>query len=371
MIRKQKKRISAENSRLLLLDLGPEQLKAELTDRIASWKEKPFRVRQILRQIYRRGVLDFRLMTDLPEELRQRLEAAYEIMPLKEGEVAESRDGTRKRLWHLADCESVESVEIPMERGYFTVCLSTRTGCAFDCSFCATGKLGAGRNLSTGEILGQALAPLISRNSPERNAANAGRPRSPNFVFMGMGEPLLNYENLKKALQVMNHSGLMNIGSRRITVSTVGLPEQMLRFSRDFPQMKLAVSLHAATEPLRIKLMPAASRRVTLSALLKACGECYRITGKQVTFEYLLLPGVNDRPEDVEALAGISSALPCKINLIAFNRVEGLPFRPPGEQEMERFRKALGPACKKTLTFRTPHGADIAAACGQLAGGQG
>lgn len=366
MTRKQGKRISIENSRLMLLDLAPEEVEAELADRIASWEEKPYRVRQILRQIYQRGTLDFSLMTDLSAGLRERLCAAYEITPLKAGEAAVSGDGTRKRLWRLGDGESVESVEIPMERDYYTVCLSTQTGCAFGCSFCATGKLGAGRNLSTGEILGQALASLSTREPPEKDTRETDRPRSPNFVFMGMGEPLLNYENLKKALRIMNHNDFMQVGSRRITVSTVGLPEEMLRFSRDFPQMKLAVSLHAATEPLRKKLMPAA-RRVPLSRLLEACVKCYRITGKRITFEYLLLPGVNDRPEDVEALAGISSTLPCKINLISFNRVEGVPFKPPSEQTVERFQKALRSACKQAVTFRRSHGADIAAACGQLA----
>ena len=361
---------AAGAARLCLLDLAPEELEAELADRIASWEEKPYRAGQILRQIYQRGILDFSLMTDLPKELRERLEAAYRIMPMREGETAESKDGTRKRLWHLADGETVESVEIPMKRGYFTACLSTQTGCAFGCIFCATGKLGAGRNLSSGEILGQALTAFGSRNPLSKNAPDTNRPRSPNFVFMGMGEPFLNYQNLRKALQVMNHNDLMQVGSRRITVSTVGLPEQMLRFSHDFPQMKLAVSLHAATETLRKKLMPAAGR-VPLSLLLKACVECYRITGKRITFEYLLLPGVNDRAEDVEALAGISRELPCKINLIAFNRVEGVPFRPPSEQQVERFQKALLSACNQAVTYRRSHGADIAGACGQLARKQG
>jgi len=359
-----------KSSRLCLLDLGTEEVKAELADRIASWEEKPYRVKQILRQIYQHGTLDFSLMTDLPARLRERLSAAYEIMPLRESTTVTSIDGTRKTLWHLADGKSVESVEIPMDCGYYTVCLSTQTGCAFGCRFCATGRLGAGRNLSAGEILCQALASPNWWDSLSEDTSDTDRPKLPNFVFMGMGEPFLNYENLRKALQVMNHNDFMQVGSRRITVSTVGLPEQMLRFSRDFPQMKLAMSLHAATESLRKKLMPAA-RRVPLSRLLEACGECYRITGKRITFEYLLLPGINDRLEDVEALAGITSTLPCKINLIAFNRVDSVPFRSPSEQEVERFRKALQATCNQTVTFRRSHGADIAGACGQLAGKQG
>lgn len=355
---------------LPLLDLGTGEAPEELNRTLTGWGEKPYRARQVLRQIYQRGVLDFRRMTDLSAALRERLARAYDIQPLTSGPPAVSKDGTRKTLWRLEDDSAVESVVIPMERGHSTVCLSTQTGCALKCAFCATGRLGAGRNLTPGEILYQALAPLEELSGgPVRDSVGTDKSRSPNYVIMGMGEPFLNYDNLAVALRVMNHNDFMQVGARRITVSTVGLPEGMLRFSRDFPQMKLAVSLHAATEELRRRLMPVA-RRVPLAALLKTCREVFGITGRRITFEYLVLGGVNDRAEDVEALAGLTRGLPCKINLIGFNRVPGIEFNSSDQRQLENFRDRLLASCKQAVTLRQSHGADIAGGCGQLAAGR-
>ena len=357
-------------SPLPLLDLGPAEVPEELNRTLAGWGEKPYRARQVLRQIYQRGVLDFRRMTDLSATLRERLARAYDIQPLTSEAPVVSKDGTRKTLWHLENGGAVESVVIPMERGHSTVCLSTQTGCALKCAFCATGRLGAGRNLTPGEILFQALAPLEELpGGPVRDTSAADKSRSLNYVIMGMGEPFLNYDNLAVALRVMNHNDFMQVGARRITVSTVGLPEGMLRFSRDFPQMRLAVSLHAATEELRRRLMPVA-HRVPLSSLLKTCREVFGITGRRITFEYVVLSGINDREEDVAALAGLTRDLPCKINLIGFNRVPGIEFNPPDKRQLENFRDRLLAACKQAVTLRQSRGADIAGGCGQLAAGK-
>jgi 23S rRNA (adenine2503-C2)-methyltransferase len=258
----------------------------------------------------------------------------------------------------------VESVTIPMERERSTLCLSTQTGCAFGCVFCSTGRLGAGRNLSSGEIVGQAIAMMKEAEGPV--PAGEDRPRSPNIVFMGMGEPFLNYENLKKALTVLNHNDFLQVGARRITVSTVGLPDEIIRFSQDFPQMKLAVSLHSAREALRKKLIPAA-RKYPLPELLEACREARRITSRRITFEYLVIPGVNDEPEDVEALARFTENLPCKINLIPYNPVPGVLFQAPTREELENFQKKLFTSSKQAVTLRKSHGTDIEGACGQLA----
>ncbi|HUU26401.1 MAG TPA: 23S rRNA (adenine(2503)-C(2))-methyltransferase RlmN [archaeon] len=358
------KKTPAAEKLVPLLDLGPEEVAAELTGRLASWDEKPYRTRQILRQIYQRRNLDFCRMSDLSAGLREKLASTYKLLVLEAQEESFSRDGTKKTLWSLEDSACLESVTIPMKRDRSTLCLSTQTGCALKCTFCATGQLGAGRNLTPGEILCQVLILMGCGN--DSGIGQEDRSRAPNIVFMGMGEPFLNYENLKKALSVLNHNDFMQVGARRITVSTVGLPDEIVRFSRDFPQMKLAVSLHAAHEPLRKKLMPVA-RRFSLASVIEACREANRITGRRITFEYLVIQGVNDLPEDVEALTRLTSNLPCKINLIPFNPVEGVPFKPPSQEELEIFQKRLLVSCKQAVTLRRSHGTDIEGACGQLA----
>ncbi len=363
---KMKKQTS--NKKTSLLNLGVSEASAHLTDQLGSWKVKPFRVKQILRQVYQRGTLDFGLMTDLPKDLRTRLSSAYDLYPMLPANKSVSRDRTTKQLWRTNCGSATESVVIPMERGHRTVCLSTQTGCALACSFCATGRIGAGRNLSAGEILVQAIHPVSDGQGGDiRDSDNADSARSHNYVFMGMGEPLLNYENLATALRVMNHNDFMQVGARRITVSTVGLPEQMIRFSTEFPQVKLALSLHAADDSLRRNLMPIA-RKVPLTELLAACKECNKITGRRITLEYLVLPGINDRDVDIKALARIGKRLSCKINLIGYNPVEGLQFRKPTHSELIEFRDKLFDLTKIAVSVRDSRGSDIGGACGQLAG---
>lgn len=358
----------SNNKKTSLLDLGHSEAGLHLTEQLGNLGAKPFRAKQILRQIYQRGTLDFSLMTDLPKDLREQLGALYELYPMYPADEAVSRDRTTKYLWRANDSAAVESVVIPMERGHTTVCLSSQAGCALGCSFCATGRMGAGRNLSAGEILVQAIHPISKGLGGEvRDSEGGNSDRSPNYVFMGMGEPLLNYDNVSAAIRIMNHNDYMQVGARRITVSTVGMPEQMIRFSMEFPQVKLALSLHAADDTLRRNLMPIA-RKVPLAELIDACLECNRITNRRITIEYLLLPGINDRPQDITSLAGISDRLSCKVNLIGYNPVEGLPFRKPSRGELIKFRDKLFDATKNAVTVRDSHGGDIAGACGQLAG---
>ena len=358
-------------SKTSLLDLKSDKAIPFLTEKLGEWGVKAFRVKQIIRQVYQRGTLDFSLMSDLPKDLREKLAAAFDLYPMSPAGESVSRDGTTKHLWRADDGATCESVVIPMERGHKTVCLSTQSGCALGCSFCATGRLGAGRNLSVGEILAQAIYPISSGQGGEiRDNAGKDSDRSANFVFMGMGEPLLNYDNLAAALRVMNHQEFMQVGARRITVSTVGLPEQMLRLSNELPQVKLALSLHAAEDSLRRNLMPIA-RKISLNDLIIACKECINITNRRITLEYLLLPGINDRESDIAALAGISRKLDCKVNLIGYNPVEGLPFKKPTRGELNSFKDKLFAASKIAVSIRESHGRDIAGACGQLAGGPG
>ena len=351
-----------------LLDLGPEELDRELGETFAAWGEKPFRVKQVLRNIYQRGVLEFEAMTDLSLDLRAKLTERYSLQPIALAGESASVDGTVKKLWRLNDGALVESVAIPMEKGHSTFCLSTQTGCSMRCTFCATGKLGPGRNLSAGEIVAQALMMTGGGRAGWTAGPGEDNPAAPNLVFMGMGEPFLNYENLAAALRVLNHNDLMQVGARRITVSTVGLPEGILRFSRDFPQMKLAVSLHAAHERLRRQLMPGAGK-VPLESLIEACAEAHRITNKRITFEYLVIPGINDHDEDIASLAALSRRVLCKFNLIPLNPVPGLPYRAPRHEELNRFQEALLKASLCAVTLRKSHGRDIEGACGQLAAG--
>ncbi len=363
------KKQDSKKKKVSLLDLGVNKTVDHLTEQLGSWGVKPFRVKQIVRQIFQRGTLNFELMSDLPKDLRSRLAEAYELYPMLLANKFFSRDKTVKQLWRANDGSVFESVVIPMERGHRTVCISTQTGCALGCSFCATGRNGPGRDLTSGEILAQAIHPVSEGQGGEiRDSDNAGSDRSLNYVFMGMGEPLLNYENLAAALKVMNHNDFMQVGARRITVSTVGLPEQMIRFSTQFPQVKMALSLHASEDSLRRQLMPIA-KKVPLTELLATCKECNRITGRRLTLEYLVIPGINNRDEDIKALARISKRLDCKVNLIGFNPVEGLAFSKPTRQDLTQFRDKLFERSKIAVNIRDPRGDDISGACGQLAGG--
>jgi 23S rRNA (adenine2503-C2)-methyltransferase len=348
--------------RLAELDPRPELLDGRVTDvraRVAEWLsssgEPGYRTRQIMHAVYARRVASWAEMTTLPAVLRERLDEAFRFPSIAPEEERTSEDGTLKVLWRLVDGEAVESVLIPT-RSRDTLCLSSQAGCALACTFCATGKLGWRRDLTAGEIVDQARRLLGRRGEGDHGA---------NVVFMGMGEPLLNWENLTVALDVLMDPDGLNVGARRITVSTVGVPERIVALGERYPQVRLAVSLHAATDDVRDTIVPL-NRRYPLREVLAACRLWAKATGKRFTFEVVHLPGVNDRPEDVAALAHVAKDLPVQINLMRYNPIPGAPYRRPAARETAALRDRLAMESGRTVTVRRSRGIDVEGACGQL-----
>lgn len=317
---------------------------------------KPFQGRQIFRWIHKKRVFDFTQMTDLALDLRTRLAAEYRVCaaePIATQRSERSR-GTRKVLLRLADGESVEAVLI-RERERSTLCLSTQVGCAVKCSFCATGLHGYTRNLNPSEIVDQALYLMSEEDFGDR---------TPNIVFMGMGEPFRNYDATVKSVRLLMEKEGIGIGARKITVSTVGEVDGIQKFAREGWQVRLSVSLHAANDELRSKLVPL-NRKYPLNKLIAAVHEYITETGRQLTFEWALLNGVNDRPEDARELVQLIRGTKAMVNLIPYNPVSGLGYQPPSRERCIAFRDALierSVAC----TLRKERGQDIDAACGQL-----
>ena len=349
-------------ARLAELDPRPELLDGRVPDvraRIAEWLasagEPGYRTQQIVHAVYGRRVASWAEVTTLPAILRERLDRAFRFPSIVLDEERTSADGTVKVLWRLLDGEAVESVLIPT-RSRDTLCLSSQAGCALACTFCATGKLGWRRDLTGGEIVDQARRLLGRRGEGDHGA---------NVVFMGMGEPLLNWENLTVALDVLMDPEGLNVGARRITVSTVGVPERIVELGERYPQVRLAVSLHAATDDVRDAIVPL-NLRHPLREVLAACRLWAEATGKRFTFEVVHLPGVNDRPEDVAALAHVARGLPVQINLMRYNPIPGAPYRRPRAHETAAFRDALVRESGRTVTVRRSRGIDVEGACGQL-----
>ncbi len=338
--------------RPLLLDQGPE-----------AWEigESPgFRRRQIADWIFRKRGISVAEMSNLPLPLRQDLERTYDYTALKLARQQGSADTTRKFLWELRSGDYIESVLIPAsvdlfgERSdRFTLCLSTQVGCAYGCKFCASGLEGWKRNLTAGEIVAQII-----------EVERASKTRINNLVFMGMGEPLANYANLMQALETINAPWGVGIGARHITISTSGLAPQ-IRMLADQPlQIRLALSLHGATDEVRQRIMPI-NRKYPLAELLDACTEYQAKKRKMMTLEYILIEDVNDAMEQAHALARHAQRLRAKVNLIPYNTVEGLPWRRPSEEVITSFAAVLERA-RVTVTVRREKGHDIDAACGQL-----
>ena len=322
--------------------------------------EKPFRARQVLRWLHQYGADDFEQMTDLAKSLRARLPEVAEIRPPLLGHEQVSDDGTRKWLLEVGPQNRVETVFIPeTDRG--TLCVSTQVGCALECAFCSTGRQGFNRNLSAAEIIGQLWW------------ANKALGRDPkgdriitNVVLMGMGEPLLNYENTVTAVSLMLDDHAYGLSKRRVTISTSGIVPAMDRLRADMP-VALAVSLHAPDDALRDRLVPI-NRKYPLSVLMAACRR-YVEDGPRdfITFEYVMLDGVNDRPEHAEQLLQLTRDVNCKFNLIPFNPFPDSGFRRSPAETVRRFAGILM-AAGKIATTRKTRGDDIDAACGQLAG---
>jgi 23S rRNA (adenine2503-C2)-methyltransferase len=330
-----------------------------LTDWCAERGEKAYRARQLLRWIHRAGVADFTQMTDLAKSLRERLlsEAVVALPAVLQDHV--SADGTRKWLLDVGAGNAVEAVFIPeAERG--TLCISTQAGCAVNCRFCSTGKQGFSRNLSLGEIIGQLwwARHALARADGERVISNV--------VLMGMGEPLLNYDATLAALRLMLDDNAYGLSRRRVTLSTSGVVPMMDRLGEDCA-VALAVSLHAPNDALRDELVPL-NRKYPLAELLAACRRYLDHAPRDfITFEYVLLAGVNDSVAQARELVALVGDLPCKFNLIPFNPFPGSGLARPGRDAMRAFGEVLLAAGLVT-TIRKTRGDDIDAACGQLAG---
>jgi len=316
--------------------------------------EKPFRARQVMRWIHQSGEADFARMSDLAKSTREKLAATACVeAPRIIGDTV-AADGTRKWLLKVDGANAVEAVFIP-EAGRGTLCVSSQAGCVLDCAFCSTGKQGFNRNLTTAEIVGQLWL-----------AHQAIRTRISNVVMMGMGEPLLNLDNVLPALRLMLDDNAYGLSRRRVTVSTAGVIPGMDRLRDECP-VALAVSLHAPSDALRDRLVPL-NRKYPLRELLAACNRYLEKAPRDfITFEYVMLEGVNDGDAEARELAAIAARVRCKYNLIPFNPFPNSEFRRSGPERIRRFAEILQRA-GVTVTTRKTRGDDIAAACGQLAG---
>ena len=312
-----------------------------------------YRARQLLKWIYAQNVEDFQEMTDVSKDFRGWLEQHARLPCLMLEEVLTDEDGTRKLLFRLQDGEYIEGVLIA-EGQRLTLCVSSQVGCAFGCRFCLTGQAGYSRDLTAGEIVDQICAARRELGPDERIS---------NLVFMGMGEPLANFEQVVKGLEIIIADNGLNFSTRKITLSTVGLIPEMHRLSRLFP-IKLAVSLHAADNETRSRIMPI-NRRYPLEELMEACRQLELPRRQRITFEYLLLGGVNDSAADARKLVKLLRGLRAKINLIPFNEYPGAAFNRPSPTRIAEFQEILQEK-HYTATIRQSRGAGIMAACGQL-----
>lgn len=333
---------------------------AGLAALFAEYGEKPFRARQVLRWIHRFGRSDFDAMSDIAKSLREKLKAVASVIPPTIVSDKLSDDGTRKFLFDVGGGNAVETVFIPEDdRG--TLCISTQAGCALDCSFCSTGKQGFNRNLTVAEIIGQlwqAERALETGLKDERIVSNV--------VLMGMGEPLANFESTVTALRLMLDDNAYGLSRRRVTVSTSGLVPAMDRLGEECP-VALAVSLHAPNDRLRNELVPI-NQKYPLGELMVACNRYLQYAPRDfVTFEYVMLDGVNDADSQAYELLDLTRKVSCKINLIPFNPFPGSPYRRSPAYRIRRFAEVLMNAGVVTTTRKT-RGDDIDAACGQLAG---
>jgi 23S rRNA (adenine2503-C2)-methyltransferase len=326
----------------------------ELTRMVADLGLESYRSEQISRWIFLPTLRSFDQMTNLSKKWRVRLQEKAYLSELETVKVEHSTDGSRKYLFRLEDGEHVESVLIP-ERGHSTLCLSSQVGCGQGCSFCSTGRMGLKRNLRTSEIINQVRAVQASLTDAEGLLTN--------IVFMGMGEPLHNFENTLKALEIMLAPQGMQFSHRHITLSTAGLIPEMKDLGKKVP-VNLAVSLNAARVEVRSRLMPV-NHRYPLTPLMETCRNYPLPHGKRITFEYILIKGVNDAPQEARALAKLLSGIKAKINLIPFNPHPRSPFQPPDEEAVGTFQEILINR-HYTVIIRRSKGDDISAACGQL-----
>lgn len=323
-----------------------------LQELMEQWGQPRFRAKQLVQWLYQRGATSYDDMSNLPAALRERL--AKEA-PLRRAAIVDKRnssDGTRKYIVRFHDGTTAEMVAIPA-RGRLTVCFSTQVGCSMGCVFCATGKEGFTRNLMPGEIVDQILLAQDDMGM-----------RVTNLVGMGQGEPFLNYQNTLAALRLINSPDGLNIGARKITVSTCGVLAGIEKFSHEPEQFGMAISLHSALQPTRDVLMPA-MRKQSVAALKKAVHDYQEESGRRVTYEYVMIDGINDDEDHLRAFIQFCRGTLCHVNLIPLNIVEGSVLQPSTEETMQRFASELEKRGIET-TIRNSRGADIAGACGQL-----
>lgn len=358
-------------------------IRDELEAQFAAWQQPSYRVAQLLDWLYVHRVTEWEAMTNLPKTLRELLRENYSLHALELVRKKGAGDTTQKFLWRLNDGALIESVLIPANPAFYgapsdrhTLCISTQVGCAYGCKFCASGLSGWKRNLEPYEIVEQVLS--IERwNTAQaqgaRHEAKGQETSSPmpkasclvdNLVVMGMGEPLANYDNVIKALKILNAPWGGGIGARKITISTSGLAPQIRRLADEPLQFRLAISLHGATDDTRNKIMPV-NRKYPLRELIAACEYYQHKKRRMLTFEYILIAGVNDGLDQVKPLAQLVRRLNAKVNLIPYNKVDGLPWERPAENAQTAFLKALKKQ-KVSATLRREKGQDIDAACGQL-----
>ncbi len=332
----------------------------ELGARFAALGQPAYRAKQVMEWIYGKRVKAFDGMSNLPAALRTQLATEFVFDDLKPVRTLGSEDTTRKFLFQLGDGALIEAVLIPASPALYgeasdrrTICVSTQVGCAYGCKFCASGLDGWSRNLSAGEIVDQVLR--VEEISGEKIN---------NIVFMGMGEPMANYANLMKAVAIINAPWGIGLGARHITISTSGLAPQIRELAEQPLQVRLAISLHGATDEVRQQIMPV-NRKYPLAVLLEACAYYAERKSQRLTFEYILIDGVNDRPEDAAALVRVARKVGAKVNCIPYNVVDGLDWKRPSEARQDAFMAILENA-KIPATIRREKGHDIAAACGQL-----
>lgn len=345
---------------------------SELQEFVESLGEKKYRARQIFAWLYGKRAQSFAAMTDISKDFRTLLEGVATIDNLRMvAKEVSQRDGTTKFLFELSDGLRIESVLIPPEKDSpaaekrLTLCISTQVGCPLDCAFCATGTMGFFRNLTAGEIIDQVI-----------QAQNESPRRITNIVFMGMGEPLLNYDNVMKGVEILNADGSLNIGTRHMTISTAGYADKIRQMADEDRKVKLALSLHSLDNAKRTQLMPI-TKKFSVDELMDAMEYYYRKTRHRPTFEYIPFDGFNDTEADAQRLIKVCKRFPCKVNIIPFHSIAfthpsgfAATLRPSPRRRMEAFVEKLRKA-NLTVMVRSSAGEDIQAACGQLAVGEG
>lgn len=337
-----------------MIDIKNMSLK-ELEGFLKGMGKESYRSKQIFKWLYQQEARFFDDMTNLSKAFREELKENAFISELQAKKIEVSKDGTKKYLFLLSDGEAVESVLIPEEKR-LTLCISSQVGCPLDCGFCLTGTMGYKRNLTVSEITGQVLA--VNRDLGQEQKIT-------NIVFMGMGEPLLNYDNVIRAIGILTSDEGMRIPTRKVTLSTAGVVPNMLKLG-DESKVNLAVSLNATTDGVRDRIMPI-NRKYPLKVLLQACRKYPLPNRRRITFEYVMIRGLNDSMEDAARIVKLLKGIPSKINLLPYNESEGSSFRRPSEETINKFHKYLSDR-HITVIVRSSKGSDISAACGQLKG---